>query len=177
MQLAETEYKRAYYQKHKTKLKARAREYYQKNRERILVRDRAYSSRNAEARRLYQKQYRISYGKELNAARRVARAQNPALFMLRHAKRSARLKKIPFALVPEDITVPAVCPVLGLVLAVGEGKRTDASPSLDRLVPNLGYVRGNVRVISWRANNLKSDATLNEMRAVLTYMESIEHGN
>ena len=47
----------------------------------------------------------------------------------------------------------------------------DRTPSLDRFVPNLGYVKGNIRVISFRANRLKSDATIDEMRQVLAYME------
>ncbi len=43
--------------------------------------------------------------------------------------------------------------------------------TLDRVVPSLGYVKGNVRVISFRANRLKNNATIDEIRAILAYME------
>ena len=47
----------------------------------------------------------------------------------------------------------------------------DNSPNLDRIFPKKGYVPGNVRVISQRANRIKSDATVEEMRAVLRDMQ------
>lgn len=83
-------------------------------------------------------------------------------------KRSAALS-LPFDIEPDDIFIPETCPVLGVLLMKG-GDR-DRTPSLDRFVPNLGYVKGNIRVISFRANRLKSDATIDEMRQVLAYME------
>jgi hypothetical protein len=45
-------------------------------------------------------------------------------------------------------------------------KRSDASPSLDRVDPRKGYVPGNVRVISDRANRLKGDRSLSEIQAL-----------
>jgi hypothetical protein len=49
--------------------------------------------------------------------------------------------------------------------------RCSSSPSVDKFDNDRGYVKGNVNVISNRANVLKNDATVAEMRAVLTYME------
>ncbi|UOF81207.1 restriction endonuclease pacI-beta-alpha-metal hnh motif 1.97A [Caudoviricetes sp.] len=46
----------------------------------------------------------------------------------------------------------------------------DNSPSVDRLVPHLGYVPGNVRVISWRANILRRDATTRELKKLVKYL-------
>lgn len=78
------------------------------------------------------------------------------------ARCRAREKGIPFALTMGDLPpIPEVCPVLGIpILEQGTGPGT---PSLDRIVPALGYVPGNVRFISWRANTLKSDATAAEL--------------
>jgi hypothetical protein len=42
------------------------------------------------------------------------------------------------------------------------------------MVPSLGYVPGNIRVISMRANRIKTDATADELRAVLRYMEGVQ---
>jgi hypothetical protein len=52
-----------------------------------------------------------------------------------------------------------VCPYLGIPLVHGTGKLTRSSPTLDRITPALGYVEGNVEVISYLANAMKRDAT------------------
>lgn len=66
--------------------------------------------------------------------------------------------------------VPEFCPVLGMRLEPGNGLSA-SSPSLDRFDPEKGYTKGNVRVISARANTLKSNATPDELRKVLAYLE------
>lgn len=88
--------------------------------------------------------------------------------MFYDARKRAFSLGLPFGIEPEDISVPDRCPVLGLLL---DGSCRDRKPSLDRVVPSLGYVKGNVRVISFRANRIKSDATADELRAVLSYTE------
>lgn len=92
--------------------------------------------------------------------------------MLIGAKRRAKKKNIPFDLTPEDIRVPSVCPVLKIPLrpsVPGTGKN-DNAPSLDRIIPGLGYVPGNVLIISWRANHLKRDATAEELKLVADWL-------
>lgn len=73
-----------------------------------------------------------------------------------------------FALTVHDVpAVPRRCPVLGILLVSNtKAGPIDSSPSLDRINPALGYVPGNVRVISYRANRLRSDATAAELRKV-----------
>jgi hypothetical protein len=70
---------------------------------------------------------------------------------------------VPFSISVQSIVIPATCPVLGIPIILGE-KRSENSPSLDRLVPENGYVPGNVRVISDKANRLKGDRTLIELQ-------------
>lgn len=102
--------------------------------------------------------------------------------MVRRAKRRAKEKGIPFDIVYADVTIPAVCPILGIPLAVGlgswggNGGPTDNSPSLDRIIPSLGYVKGNIQVISNRANRFKSDATIEELEAVVESMKRLRDG-
>ncbi len=74
----------------------------------------------------------------------------------------------------EDLLpVPLVCPVLGVHLNYGEkGKRASDSPSIDRIDSTRGYVHGNVRIISWRANDLKKNATVEELEAILKDLKS-----
>ena len=62
--------------------------------------------------------------------------------------------------------IPTHCPVLGVKLATGVGENLDNSPEMDRLDPAKGYVEGNMRVISRRANRLKNDGTAEEHRLI-----------
>ena len=49
-----------------------------------------------------------------------------------------------------------------------------AKPSLDRLVPDKGYVPGNVIWISLRANQIKSDGTSEEIFRVAEWLQQTE---
>lgn len=100
--------------------------------------------------------------------------RNLASSMLSNARARAKRLEIPFSIDISDIVVPDVCPVLGIPLewGVGRGRMNDHSPSLDRVVPELGYVPGNVVVISWLANRLKNNATLEQLEALVTYIHN-----
>lgn len=99
--------------------------------------------------------------------------------MKQHAKARAVRDGVPYMLHGWKPRIPALCPVLGVPLQVGGSGGNEYSPSLDRLVPALGYTPENVRVISKRANRLKQDATLDELRRLVAYLERElggEHG-
>lgn len=93
---------------------------------------------------------------------------------MRWAKGRAIKFGLPFSLSVEDIQVPEFCPVLGIRLVRGKGKPHDNSPSLDRIVPNKGYVRGNVIVISRRANQIKSNAHPGELALVASFFLTLK---
>jgi hypothetical protein len=79
-----------------------------------------------------------------------------------HARRRAKKEGVPFDLLVGDIVVPERCPVLGVELKRGKGTGigpSPNSPTLDRKVPALGYVKGNVWVISCLANRMKTNST------------------
>lgn len=65
-------------------------------------------------------------------------------------------------------TIIEMAQALGIELNTGP---REAAASLDRVRPEAGYTKGNIRVVSFRANRLKSDATPAELRLVLDYME------
>ena len=101
--------------------------------------------------------------------------QHPKSHLLNRAKLRAKKRGIPFALTVNDIEWPTHCPVLGFELDYnktpsGSRWRLENIPSLDRRDNSLGYVPGNVFVISYRANTLKRDASLIEIKALLAYM-------
>lgn len=65
------------------------------------------------------------------------------------------------------------CPVFGTALdwdAAAEGHRTDDTPELDKIIPSLGYVPGNVCIVSSRANRMKNDHTQETLLKVLRYV-------
>jgi len=102
--------------------------------------------------------------------------------MLSRCKYRAHQRGIPFDLTKNDIVIPKICPVLGIELRQlsmedkpKKGYHTNA-PSLDRIIPELGYVKGNVRVISARANLLKNDATISELELVLKDLKRLHGG-
>lgn len=95
----------------------------------------------------------------------------PDRFILYQAKISARKKGLEFNLTLGDTQIPSECPILKIPLFRTRGKRTHNTPSLDRIDNSKGYIIGNVQVISWRANQLKNNASLQELKSLVAYME------
>jgi len=92
--------------------------------------------------------------------------------LLKKAKHRAKVSGLEFNIDITDIVIPEYCPVLGLkILKNSDNRFVDNSPSLDRIDITKGYVKGNVKVISIKANRLKNNATLEETRKILKYME------
>jgi hypothetical protein len=94
-------------------------------------------------------------------------------------KAGATRSGVPFLLEFEDIRWPTHCPALGFVLdysrrrTKGSPRARSNSPSFDRVDPSIGYVRGNVVVISHRANQIKTNAMPAEMRDVANWLERV----
>ena len=92
---------------------------------------------------------------------------HPAQALFDAAKYRARKAGIEFTITVEDIIVPERCPLLGVPIVLGaERHAANNAPSVDRRNPKFGYVPGNVWVISWRANAIKRDATLEELELI-----------
>lgn len=81
------------------------------------------------------------------------------------ARRRAKARGLPFDISKEDIVIPNVCPYLGINLLehVPRGNSRRQVASLDRIIPELGYVKGNVEVVSHLANTMKNDASEKEL--------------
>ena len=70
-----------------------------------------------------------------------------------------------------ELEFPTHCPVLGIELNYFAEVRAENSPSFDCLDPSKGYVKGNVIIISWRANRIKNDGTAQEHRQIADFIE------
>lgn len=65
------------------------------------------------------------------------------------------------------------CPALGINLEWGQKNGRRSSPSLDRIIPDKGYVIGNVVFVSWLANTVKSDLSLDQLRGLVAFYEDL----
>lgn len=87
-----------------------------------------------------------------------------------HAKHRKRSKELGFTLKENDITIPQKCPVFNIQIEPMKEKRSDSSPSIDRIDSTKGYHPDNVEIISWRANDIKGYGSLLEHLQVVSYM-------
>ena len=104
------------------------------------------------------------------------RHSQPILRMMHSVRKSAKRRGLGVDLCANDLLpLPKVCPILGIELDYTYGSKYGRaqrnSPSVDRIDSSKGYVKGNVQVISMRANTLKSDSTIPELLALAAYME------
>lgn len=76
----------------------------------------------------------------------------------------------------EDLYWPSHCPILGLELAYESSFDTkqENSVSFDRIDSTKGYIKGNVHIISWRANRIKNDGTAEEHYKIANYLDKME---
>lgn len=111
-------------------------------------------------------------GKAQQACRRW-KMENPAKYLISRTKASAQRRGLVFAISEEDLgALPVHCPILGMELkyaAVGIGNKDPALASIDRIDNSAGYIRGNVVVVSLRANMLKRDATPDELQRLADF--------
>lgn len=98
--------------------------------------------------------------RETNAA---FHRRHPKRELLHGAKRRAKERNRKFDVCESDFEIPTHCPILGIKLVRGVGKMHAGSPTLDEIEIGKGYIRGNIQVISAKANIMKSDATAKEL--------------
>lgn len=123
--------------------KRSGREHYQKNKQKYYTRTREYLAR-----------------------------RGPSYKLWANARHRAKKHGLPCNIEATDVVIPEICPVLGIPIVRRKNRGySDNSPSIDRIIPELGYVKGNIAVISNRANTLKRDASVEELEKVVAYMK------
>lgn len=91
----------------------------------------------------------------------------------RRKKQNCKKTKWGWDIAYQDLEFPKHCPVLGLELDWFAETRSENSPSIDRIDSTKGYVKGNVAVMSWRANRIKNDGTLEEHQKIVEYLSKL----
>lgn len=106
-------------------------------------------------------------------------AKRPEIRMAKNAWKRAKEQGVPFGITEKYIKscFPAdgCCPITRQPFVKGDGKCGPQSMSLDRIVPELGYIPGNIAVISHLANTIKQNCTDPEVfRRIADYIESAQ---
>ena len=167
------QYRKDWYQKNKDNIQAQHRQYYEDNKEQVKIRMKKYRKELGDTYKEYQNERTTKY-----------RQENPEKSMYVLLKSRAKKQDIDFNLDIEDLKIPNECPVLNIPIyreAVKGGKKgpKQNSPSVDRIDNNKGYIKGNIQVISHRANTMKGSATPKELLqfafwVILTYGHLID---
>lgn len=98
--------------------------------------------------------------------------QNKLYNLINGAKQRAKKLEIPFNLDFDDLEKIMYCPVLNIELDWNANGLQDNSPSIDRIVPEIGYVKGNVRIMSNLANRMKSNATESQLKEFAVWIQN-----
>ena len=136
---------------------------------------------NDKYRKLYPDKIKLTRDKN-RAARNLARKKkreilkktNPEIALFESTQYRARKRGIPHNLKLSDVVIPEKCPVLGIPLFPGKKFQCDNSPSVDRIDNSKGYTKENIVIVSWRVNNIKSNATVEELRKITNFYEKLE---
>lgn len=104
-------------------------------------------------------------------ADRKWRSENVAKALLKSARYGAQTRGLEFSITLDDIAVPERCPVFGFEFTIGMKRSTSAS--IDRIDNTKGYIHGNVVVVSVKANHVKSDCSIDELRKLVSFYESL----
>jgi len=107
-----------------------------------------------------------------NENRKKYLENKPEKRLIWSAKKRSKEQKLPFNLTEEDIKIPTHCPYLGIELTTHAPRGTSRATvcSLDKIDPKLGYVVGNVEVISHQANSMKQWASREELLRFSKYV-------
>ena len=98
--------------------------------------------------------------------------------LVRLAKNRAKKNKLPIDikymdwLATQKASCCECCGIAFIYDVKGKGSQPQEQTStLDRINQKLGYVVGNIGIICWRCNRLKSDATILELRRLVAYAD------
>lgn len=134
----------------------------------------AYHKANMEVRNARRREQWHETSATTNTKRRVDYSKDSTPWMLTQARRRAKKQGVPFNLVLEDLEIPKLCPVLNIPLVIGKEKMSDSSPTLDKHIPKLGYVKGNISIMSLLANRIKNNGTSEQVAMVASWMKQQE---
>ena len=142
--------------------------YYQANKEKIKEQSRLNSIKYQEKWKDATEEQKAERRKKCNeyAAKtkpwQTRRKRRPEEYLFNIAKQRSKKRGVEFSIEVEDLKMPEICPLLGIKLN-SYSENLDFHPSIDRIDSSKGYVKGNVWIVSHRANRIKSNASAEEL--------------
>jgi hypothetical protein len=115
------------------------------------------------------KEYRLNNKKNIQITKKRYREKHLQKCLFLSAKNRAKRKNIKFDIEETDVIITEYCPILNIKLFVGDKFICENSPTLDRIDNEKGYIKGNIIVISNRANRLKNNSTLEEIEKIYNF--------
>lgn len=112
----------------------------------------------------FRKKFDSEFKTLIYTQKRESRLRNFIHSMWKAAKKRAKERGLDFNIEESDIVIPKICPILEVPLEFGTKDNYNYSPSLDRIDNTKGYIKGNIQVISKKANTMKNSATLQELQ-------------
>jgi hypothetical protein len=139
-------------------------EYYKQYNKEYAKNNRQKIKDNQKRRYAENREYFLEYNKKYNQINRIK-------LLITKAKTRAKKLNLEFSIDETDLVLTELCPVL-LIPYDLSGKQRWNSPSLDRIDNNKGYIKGNVAIISYKANSIKKDGTLEEFEKIVSFIEN-----
>lgn len=161
----------------KEELRIKRSEYYRSNKEKILEKHKAYRDTHKEEMAENCRLWYLKNKEKVNHSNKKYYYDNKdkkvEVYLYSSAKSRAKDKNLDFNIELSDIIIPEYCPILNIKLFKGTEKRHAGSPTIDRIDNSKGYIKGNIHVISYRANAIKHDATIEELESLVQYLKSL----
>ena len=125
-------------------------------------------------RRIKNKDKLLEYSKNYQANRRKDfdfRLQMLLNASKQRSKKKARENTLTIQDIKDAFPKDGICPIFGIKMVFGDAGFRENSPSIDRLDSTKGYTKDNIQIISWKANRIKKDASIEELELILAYMK------
>ncbi len=132
-----------------------------------------YRNSKKEYNRQYMENRRKNDNETIKENRRKSYHRNPKNKLYQSAKNRAKRNNIPFNITIDDIIIPERCPLLNVEFISGTKGNYQYTYSLDRIDNEKGYIKGNIQVITNKANSMKNCATLDELKVFCKNMLKI----
>lgn len=92
--------------------------------------------------------------------------------LYRSARQRALNNDLIFTITREDIKVPCNCPICDVKMKPSnKGGGSSISPTLDKVIPEKGYVKGNIAVICKLCNSTKGSGSAEIHRKIADYID------
>ena len=117
-----------------------------------------------------------TFSSRCKECRKIGLMANRVSYIYSQIKNNAKQRNLEFNLTKDDIVIPEYCPILKVKLDVNTmSTKNRYAPSVDRIDSKKGYIKGNIMVISIKANMMKNDATDEELLNFSEYFINLKN--